>query len=452
MLTYELKKAPGQPLYESLYRCLRQDILDGKLACGEKLPSKRALAENLKVSRITVENAYEQLASEGYLRTEERVGYFVEDVVRRKPARVVTLQQDAAEEKLLDLTANGPARFPFSVWNRLQLEVMREETGRLLQSGPHAGCLQLRHAIAGQLWDFRGMAVDPENIVIGAGMDFLCNLLIQLLGRDRIYAVEDPGYDKIRRIYDAAGVQRITVPMDGEGVLPEGLGRAEVLHISPSHHFPTGITTSKKRRDALLCWAQQTGGYIIEDDYDSEFRFRSHPMPALQTMDRQGRVIYMNSFSKTLAPSIRVSYMVLPERLMEKFRQELGFYSCTVSGFEQYTLARFLSGGHFEKHINRMRKFYKSRRDRVLTALEKCPCAHRFTVMEENAGLHFLLKVDTDLPEDQLTERFLTAGIRVRTLDSYYAGKPPADRERILVVNYSGLEEALLNKLENLTL
>jgi GntR family transcriptional regulator/MocR family aminotransferase len=144
--------------------------------------------------------------------------------------------------------------------------------------------------------------------------------------------------------------------------------------------------------------------------------------------------------------------MVLPAGLMEKFRQNLGFYSCTVSGFEQYTLARFLSGGHFEKHINRMRKFYKSRRDRVLTALEKCPCAHRFTVMEENAGLHFLLKVDTDLPEDVLTERFLAAGIRVRTLDSYYEGTPPPDRERVLVVNYSGLEEALLNKLENLTL
>jgi GntR family transcriptional regulator/MocR family aminotransferase len=144
--------------------------------------------------------------------------------------------------------------------------------------------------------------------------------------------------------------------------------------------------------------------------------------------------------------------MVLPAGLMEKFRRNLGFYSCTVSGFEQYTLARFLSGGHFEKHINRMRKFYKSRRDRVLTALEKCPCAHRFTVMEENAGLHFLLKVDTDLPEDVLTERFLAAGIRVRTLDSYYEGTPPPDRERVLVVNYSGLEEALLNKLENLTL
>ena len=452
MLTYELKKAPGQPLYECLYRCLRQDILDGKLASGEKLPSKRALAENLKVSRITVENAYEQLASEGYLRTEERVGYFVENVALRRPAPEDIAPKETPREELLDLTANGPARFPFSVWNRLQLEVMREETGQLLQSGPHAGCWQLRQAIARQLWNFRGMAVDPENIVIGAGLDFLCNLLIQLLGRDKIYAVEDPGYHKIRRIYDAAGVRRIPVPMDGEGVLPEALGQARVLHISPSHHFPTGITTSKKRRDALLCWARQADGYIIEDDYDSEFRFRSHPMPALQTMDRQGRVIYMNSFSKTLAPSIRVSYMVLPEGLMARFRRDLGFYSCTVSGFEQYTLARFLSGGHFEKHINRMRKFYKSRRDRVLTALEKCPCAHRFTVMEENAGLHFLLKVDTDLPEDTLTARFLAAGIRVRTLDSYYEGTPPADRERILVINYSGLEEALLNKLENLTL
>ena len=452
MLTYELKKAPGLPLYESLYRHLRKDILEGKLAAGEKLPSKRALAENLKVSRITVENAYGQLLSEGYLRTVEKVGYFVEDVAHRRPAPEKPVAQESGRETLLDLTANDPAHFPFSVWNRLQLEVMREDTRRLLEGGPHAGCFALRSAISRQLWDFRGMAVDPENIVIGAGMDFLCNLLIQLLGRQRLYAVEDPGYDKIRRIYDAAGVRWMTVPMDGEGILPEALGKAGVLHISPSHHFPTGIITSRKRRDDLLAWAQKKDGYIIEDDYDSEFRFQSHPMPALQTMDRQGRVIYMNSFSKTLAPSIRISYMVLPEGLMAEFRRKLGFYSCTVSGFEQYTLAGFLSGGHFEKHINRMRKFYKSRRDRVLSALEACPCDHRFTVMEENAGLHFLLRVDTPLSEEVLMERFLQAGIRVRTLGSYYEGTPPEDRQRILVINYSGLDEALLSNLDKLKL
>ena len=453
MLTYELKKAPGLPLYEALYRHLRRDIQTGVLPAGEKLPSKRALAENLKVSRITVETAYNQLLSEGYIRSTEKVGYFVEAVAQRRPdTKPLPVCPPEAGESLLDLTANGPARFPFSVWNKLQREVLQDYGQQLLQNIPHAGSFQLRAAIAQHLWDFRGMAADPDNIIIGAGTDFLYNLLIQLLGRDRVYAVEDPGYDKIRKIYAAGGVPCVSAPMDGDGVIPELLESAGVLHISPSHHFPTGIVTPLKRRAALLDWAANRDGYIIEDDYDSEFRFRSHPVAALQTLDKAGRVIYMNSFSKTLAPSIRISYMVLPTGLMQRFRETLGFYSCTVSSFEQYTLARFLSRGHFEKHINRMRKFYKSRRDRVLAALESCPCSGRFSVLEEDAGLHFLVKVETALSDEALTARFREAGIRVRCLSSYYTGTVPENQRSFLVVNYSGLDEAMLDRLNTLYL
>ena len=453
MLTYELKKAPGLPLYEALYRHLRRDIQTGVLPAGEKLPSKRALAENLKVSRITVETAYNQLLSEGYIRSTEKVGYFVEAVAQRRPdTKPLPVCPPEAGESLLDLTANGPARFPFSVWNKLQREVLQDYGQQLLQNIPHAGSFQLRAAIAQHLWDFRGMAADPDNIIIGAGTDFLYNLLIQLLGRDRVYAVEDPGYDKIRKIYAAGGVPCVSAPMDGDGVIPELLESAGVLHISPSHHFPTGIVTPLKRRAALLDWAANRDGYIIEDDYDSEFRFRSHPVAALQTLDKAGRVIYMNSFSKTLAPSIRISYMVLPTGLMQRFREALGFYSCTVSSFEQYTLARFLSRGHFEKHINRMRKFYKSRRDRVLAALESCPCSGRFSVLEEDAGLHFLVKVETALSDEALTARFREAGIRVRCLSSYYTGTVPENQRSFLVINYSGLDEAMLDRLNTLYL
>ena len=453
MLTYELKKAPGLPLYEALYRHLRRDIQTGVLPAGEKLPSKRALAENLKVSRITVETAYNQLLSEGYIRSTEKVGYFVEAVAQRRPdTKPLPVCPPEAGESLLDLTANGPARFPFSVWNKLQREVLQDYGQQLLQNIPHAGSFQLRAAIAQHLWDFRGMAADPDNIIIGAGTDFLYNLLIQLLGRDRVYAVEDPGYDKIRKIYAAGGVPCVSAPMDGDGVIPELLESAGVLHISPSHHFPTGIVTPLKRRAALLDWAANRDGYIIEDDYDSEFRFRSHPVAALQTLDKAGRVIYMNSFSKTLAPSIRISYMVLPTGLMQRFRETLGFYSCTVSSFEQYTLARFLSRGHFEKHINRMRKFYKSRRDRVLAALESCPCTGRFSVLEEDAGLHFLVKVETALSDEALTARFREAGIRVRCLSSYYTGTVPENQRSFLVINYSGLDEAMLDRLNTLYL
>ena len=350
MLTYELKKSPGVPLYEALYRCIRGDILSGALRPGEKLPSKRALAENLEVSKITVEAAYSQLLSEGYICSREKVGYFVETVERRNPvpaAPALRPKEDAA--CLLDLTANGTEQFPFSVWSRLHREVMLDFGEALLAPLPNRGIPELRQAIAGHLAAFRGMRVDPENILIGAGTDFLYNLLIQLLGREKVYAVEEPGYGKIRKIYAAGGVKTVSAAMDDRGVIPESLGSADVLHISPSHHFPTGIVTPVSRRRELLDWANRGEKWIIEDDYDSEFRFDAHPVPAMQSLDDGGRVIYMNSFSKSLAPSIRISYMVLPAGLMAAFQQKLGFYSCTVPSFEQYTLARFLSRGFLQK-------------------------------------------------------------------------------------------------------
>ena len=285
------------------------------------------------------------------------------------------------------------------------------------------------------------MQVDAENILIGAGTDFLYNLIIQLLGRDVLYGVEDPGYGKIRRIYSAGGVRCVGIPMDESGVRLDSLGNCRVLHISPSHHFPTGRVTPVQRRQELLQWAEAVEGYIIEDDYDSEFRFNAHPMPAMQSMDHSGRVIYMNTFSKTLAPSIRISYMILPPGLMAVFREKLGFYSCTVSSFEQYTLSRFLERGYFEKHINRMRKFYRSRRNRVVEVLNRCSFADLLTIREEEAGLHFLLKIETELTDQELEDLFFRTGIRIHALSSYYHNPVPEEDRRCLVVNYSGIRE-----------
>jgi len=449
MLTYELKKSPGVPLYEALYRCIRDDILSGKLPAGEKLPSKRALAQHLEISKITVETAYSQLLAEGYICSREKVGYFVE-AVEHPVHRPIAEEPEKTEEKpapLLDLTQSGTEHFPFSVWSRLQREVMLDYGEQLLQPMPHQGIPQLRRAIAEHLAAFRGMDVNPENILIGAGTDFLYNLLIQLLGRDKTYAVEEPGYGKIRKIYGAGGVACIGAPMDSRGVRPDALQNADVLHFSPSHHFPTGLVTPMGRRMELLNWAREKGGWIIEDDYDSEFRFDAHPMPAMQSLDRE-RVIYMNSFSKTLAPSIRISYLVLPDRLMSEFKQTLGFYSCTVASFEQYTLARFLSRGHFEKHINRMRKFYRTRRNRVVSLLETCPFSDRITILEQDAGLHFLVKVDTELPDGVLTERLAESGIRIKPISSYYH-LPAGEDRHLFVVNYSVLDETALEQALN---
>ena len=448
MLTYELKKSPGVPLYEALYRCIRSDILSGRMAAGTKLPSKRALAQNLDVSKITVEAAYNQLLEEGYIRSREKVGYFVEEIHRKTPESPSAPENGEVPVSFrLDLTGAGSENFPFSVWTKLQREVMLDYGSRLLLPLPNQGIPELRRAIAAHLADFRGMHVSPEQILIGSGTDFLYNLLIQLLGRDLLYGVEDPGYGKIQQIYSAGGVRCTGIPMDASGVRPDCLGSCRVLHISPSHHFPTGRVTPVQRRQELLHWAESTGSWIIEDDYDSEFRFNAHPMPAMQALDHGGRVIYMNTFSKTLAPSIRIGYLVLPPKLMEVFREKLGFYSCTVSSFEQYTLARFLDRGHFEKHINRMRKFYRSRRNRVVDALTGCPFAEKLTIREEEAGLHFLLKIDTDRTDGELVELAARAGIRIHALSSYYHSPVPEADTRCLVVNYSGIREDELEQV-----
>ena len=450
MLTYELKKQPGQPLYEQLYRCIREDILSGHIAPGQKLPSKRALAAHLEVSQITVEGAYEQLLAEGYIAARQRIGYFAESATRQQPISQPRQEPETTSPWAIDLTVNASTDFPFSVWSRLQRQVLQEQPEKLLRACPNLGLWELRCAIADHLAGFRGLHADPANILVGAGTDFLYNLLIQLLGRDQVYALEEPGYSKIRRIYEAGGVRCLLADMDDQGILPQSLEGATVLHFSPSHHFPTGLVTPISRRRELLNWAQKGNHWIIEDDYDSEFRFTAHPVPTMASMDSGSRVIYMNTFSKTLAPSIRISYMVLPPSLMAQFQEKLGFYSCTVPSFEQYTLAAFLSQGYFEKHINRMRRTYKARRNGVMAALLESSHAESFRILEQDAGLHFLLRVDTDLTEEALTHRCAAIGIRVLPLSHYYHGAVPPESRRCLVINYSGLGQQHIDRLRSL--
>lgn len=449
MLTYDLKKTKGVPLYEALYRCIRSDILSGVLKAGQKLPSKRALAANLEISKITVEGAYGQLLSEGFICAREKVGYFVERVeaLPCEEAPKPTAEPPSKPQGV-DLIGGGGVKFPFSVWSRLQRGVMLDHGEALLRPLPNQGFLPLRQAIADHLAAFRGMRVAPEDILIGAGTDFLYNLLIQLLGREKRYAVEESGYGKIRQIYAAGGACCVDAPMDEYGVKPDVLERADVLHISPSHHFPTGLVTPVSRRMELLNCAAVDEKWIIEDDYDSEFRFDARPMPAMYALDRSGRVIYMNTFSKSLAPSIRISYMVLPRSLMEEFQHRLGFYSCTVPSFEQYTLERFLREGYFEKHINRMRKFYKNRRNKLVELLNGSAIAPKITILEQDAGLHFLLRFDTELTDRELVERFEAAGIRIRALSEYYHGTVSAADRHCLVVSYDRLTDEDLAQLE----
>ena len=449
MLTYAMEERGSLSLYEYLYQCIRRDILSGALPAGTQLPSKRALAEHLDVSVITVEGAYQQLEAEGYVYALPRRGFFAAAVERAAAAPAAPPPAAEPEEIRwrLDLKRNrvDVSRFPVATWARLTRRVLSEDGEALLRPVPHQGLPALRRAIADDLRHFRGMAVDPAQILVGAGAEYLYLLLPQLLGRDTVFAVEDPGYPRIRQVYGSLGVPCRPVPLDGQGMDPGALAAsgASVAHLSPAHHYPTGLVTPIGRRQALLRWAEDTGGHIIEDDYDSELRFTGRPIPTLQSIDPGGRVVYMNTFSQTISPSMRLGFLVLPPELLAEYRRRLDFYACTVPALEQHVLALFLSEGHYERHLSRMRKEYRLRHDAVLEAFRSSPFAHRIALSEQGAGLHFLLRLETDRSDEDLRRRAEALGVRLGFLSEYAAVPDPA-HAHTLVVNYGGLEPAAL--------
>lgn len=451
MLTYDLSERGNKTLYEYLYQCIREDIQKGRLKAGEKLPSKRKLAQQHQISLKTVENAYEQLMLEGYINGQEKRGYFVmESEIRySQKAGRLPYEPEALPEKedtlLVDFTSNQAAveKFPMDTFSKVIRQVLAERGRELLETVPFAGVYELRVEIAKYLYAYRGMEVSPEQIIIGAGTEYLYGRLLQLLGRESIYAIEDPGYHRFAKLYEANGVQWRYVGIDEEGISMEKLREsgANVVHVSPAHHFPTGLITPISRRQELLAWTEEClGRYIIEDDYDSEFRFSKRPIPSIQSMDKNHRVIYFNTFSKTLAPSIRISYMVLPPALMERYVSTMNFYACTVSALEQYAMAEFMKKGYFERHIHRMKNDYRKKRDRVLEVLEQSPLRDYITVTEKGAGNHFLVMLHTSLSDTQLKWLAGEQGIKLNFLSEYCV----QEKERyahIMLVNYSDLEE-----------
>ena len=471
MLTYSFEDRGKDTLYEYLYKQIKKDIISQKLDPQEKLPSKRALAKHLSISTITVENAYNQLAVEGYIYSKPRSGFFVshisageaansllnEDRISSKKQVVkqvssqnkslnIDVPKDSPEQESIDFidftsNSNSADSFPFATWNKLMRSTLSDNRDNLMIRSESEGVYQLRKSISNHLYQFRGISASPEQIVVGAGTEYLYGLIIQLLGFDKIYGIEDPGYQKISRIYNANQVEAVHISLDENGINIDALenSEADVLHITPSHHFPTGLVTPISRRYELLNWASENENrYIIEDDYDSEFRLIGRPIPAFQSIDTMDKVIYINTFSKSLTSTIRISYMVLPKMLMEKYRQELSFYACTVSNFEQYTLAKFIKHGYLERHINRMRNHYRKIRDAILSNIKNHMHNKKSIIMEEDAGLHFLLKIDTQFNDEQLIERAKQNGVYISCLSQYYYDKTNA-KENILVINYSGV-------------
>lgn len=453
MLTYSINDTKGLSLYEYLYECIRDDIIDGTLSANEKLPSKRTFAKNHGISTVTVENAYGQLTAEGYVYSVPKKGFFVsslEKQIKKIPFQPVSYEPPASkpENNFIDFISSrtAPESFPFSVWSKLTRQTLSEQEELLLSKPSVEGVWPLREAIAKHLHDFRGINVSPSQIIIGAGTEYLYGLIVQLLGRDKVYGLENPCSNKIRNIYHSLDVPTASLEMDDEGILTEQdiLNDTDIIQISPSHHFPTGVVTSIGRRYNLLAWANKSDErYIIEDDYDSEFRLQGKPIPSLFSIDACEKVIYFNTFSKTLASTIRISYMVLPPHLLEKFKEKLGFYSCTVSNFEQYTLATFINEGYLERHINRMRIQYKAIRDQLINQIKTSWLADYVHISQENAGLHFLLIIESDMDDYALKKKAADMGIAVSFLSDYYdkTDSFPAylSDKHVAIINYSGL-------------
>ncbi len=430
-------------LYEEVYEEIKRNILSGKLKKGERLVSKRSIAEQFGVSVVTAENAIAQLIAEGYIVAVQRSGYFIQysgDGEAEKAAE----PHNAAPAPVDNTPLSGAAAlFPFSVWAKLMRTVIAEQDTRLLKPVGSQGVYDLRAAISDYLYRCRNMQVSPENIVIGAGSEYLYNLLIQLLGRDRHYAIENPCYDKPVKIYRLNGVDICGTDMDESGISVAKLreNAADVVHISPAHHFPSGAVMPIARRSDIMEWAvEKDGRYIIEDDYDSEFRRTGLPVPAIFSMETSGHVIYINTFSQTIAPSVRISYMCLPDSLMKLWWEKMGFYSCTVPAFEQYTLAKFISEGYFERHINRIKKYVYRSLEEITSAIS----SENVSIHEIGDGLHFTVTVSENAEE--FIAKAEQCGMKIRRLSDYYinGGENHADE---YVVSYANADEEKISDI-----
>ena len=452
-MRYDFEKKGQLPLYEYLYRCLKEDIQRGRLASGAKLPSKRQLAKDNGISVRTVMNAYDQLLVEGYLTSQEKRGYFVADV-----GTVSETQQNLApqprfyveEPWFADFTANQVVydQFPFATWRKVMREILSQYDSQLVRRAHFLGIKELRQAIADYLYRSRGMTVSPECIVIGAGIEYLYSRLVKILPKASVYGVENPGYRKIPKIFEECGLGWTYVDMDEKGISMESLKKssASVVHVSPEHHYPLGTVMSATRRLEILEWARENSErYIIEDDYDSEFRYHSRPIAPLQNMDENHRVIYMNTFSKTLAPSIRISYMILPEKLMARYVEKANFYSNSASSCEQYALASFIDNGYFERHLSRMRKYYQRKWELLIGIIRQSSLLPVTDIMGGKSGTHLLVKVDTSLTDTEIKWGARQQGIHISCL-SEFCGEEKERFQGVMVLNYCDMDETALRE------
>ena len=452
-LMIPLKAQAGKPMYEQIYEYIKEEIRKGSLAAGTRLPSTRILAEHLKISRSTSQMAYDQLVSEGYIETIPCKGYFVlkiDELVEVEPETkmgfLVEPEQQEAELDVdfsprgIDLTS-----FPYNTWRKVTRATLMDDDKEMFLTGSPQGEPGLREAIRGYLHSARGVNCTVDQIIIGAGSEYLMMLLTQILGTSRTIAMENPTYRQAYRVFESLGCQMKPVEMDAHGMnvrLLEESG-ADIAYVMPSHQYPMGVVMPVKRRQELLSWAGRgEKRYLIEDDYDSEFRYRGKPVPALQGMDIQGKVIYMGTFSKSIAPAIRVGYLVLPAPLLAVYKRKCGFYASTVSRIDQKIIYQFLTEGHYERHLNRMRAIYKGKHDMLMSELKIL--GTEFIVQGEYAGLHVLLKYRKAGMETWLVEEAAKARVGVYGISGFLIAPLADQKEKCFstgVLGYARLNE-----------
>ncbi|MCU7557363.1 PLP-dependent aminotransferase family protein [Macrococcus capreoli] len=414
MLTYRFKE--GEFLYAQLYQMIKEDILSGKLMFNEKLPSKRKLSHHLNLSLTTVEIAYQQLLDEGYIYSRPKVGFFVENIqtINMIPATTIdsTPKYEDKEYTSFKIEDSHIKSFPFQKFRKYARDAFEAEQFNLLERGDDQGESQLRNEIRRYLYHSRGVNCTNEQIIVGSSTEQLFTLLTRILG-SRKYYIENPGYPLIKKVLQYEAHEYVNVDVDADGIIANKLkDNASVVHVTPSHQFPTGVVLSAKRRIELLKWADNGDRYIIEDDYDSEFRYKGRPLKALQGMSNSDRVIYMSTFSKSIFPSIRVAYMVLPNLLLDKYFTLENKPNNTVPKHMQFMITAFLKDGEFERNINRMRKIYKKKLELTLEAIERY--FEDYAIYGSDAGMHFVLETSAKLN---------LKDIEINTIQDYYEGK-----------------------------
>lgn len=449
MLTIELSKKSKVPLYEQLYSYIKDEIIAGHIAYASKLPSKRNLEKFLNISQTTVETAYEQLVAEGYIESKPRKGYYV--IAKEKLISHLSMPDVKLTKKSLKLKQTykydfypgniDNSVFPFKKWRKLYNDAISEDNKDLLLLGDPNGEIELRKEIQSYLYASRGVVCQPEQIIIGAGVEQLLSRLIFLLGNKAIYGLENPGYPFTRHILNSHKKHSTYIDVDSEGAKISQLkhSKINVMYVTPSHQFPYGSVLSANRRAQLLNWASSKDNrYIIEDDYDSEFRYSGRTIPSLHSLGKGKTVIYLSTFSKCLMPSHRIGYMVLPIPLIKRYTKEFTHYASCVSRIDQYVLANFMKLGYFEKHLNRMRTVYRKKLDIVKSVLrEYRDVIH---ISGEKAGLHILLSFSKKISENKLIEKAQKIGARVCGLSLFFHKDASIKRSGI-VLGFAGIEE-----------